>query len=140
MKQILLQIISDSSKMTTIKSKSSLTENYWFWIAAAELGLILFLIAKLRQKQKVMLDSTTKELLNKSKNSNVDMDNLMNSINKSRELYKLLSTKCHPDRFLEENINKKASEIFQEISKNQRNYNRLLELKEIAQTELNITI
>lgn len=140
MKQILLQILSDSSKMTTVKSKSSLTENYWFWIAAAELGLILFLIAKLRQKQKVMLDSTTEELLNKSKNSNVDMDNLMNSINKSRELYKLLSTKCHPDRFLEETINKKASEIFQEISKNQRNYNRLLELKEIAQTELNITI
>lgn len=140
MKQTLLQIITDSTKMVTTKSKSGIAGDYWFWIAAAELGLIVFLIAKLRKKQKVAFDTTTEDLLNNSKKSNVDMDNLMNSINKSRELYKQLSTKCHPDRFIDEDQNKKANELFQEITKNQRNYNRLLELKEIAKTELNLNL
>lgn len=140
MKQTLLQIIIDSTKMITTKSKSGITSDYSFWVAAAELGIIAFLVAKLRKKQKITFDASTEDLLNNSKSANVDMDNLMNNINMSRELYKKLSTKCHPDRFIDEEQNKIASEIFQEITKSQRNYNRLLELKTIAENQLNINI
>lgn len=139
MKQMFLQIITDTSNIAIVK-KSGLTENYWFWIAAVEFGVILFMIAKSFKKQKIPIDRTTEELLNNSKKTNVDMGNLMDNINKSKELYKQLSTKCHPDRFIDTELNKKAGDIFQDITRNQRNYSRLLELKEIAQNELHITI
>lgn len=140
MKQILLQIITDSTKVIMTKSKSGFSQNYWFWIAAAELGVILFLATKLVKKKEVVFDTKTEDLLNSSKSTNIDMTNLMDSINKSRDLYKLLSSKCHPDRFLDAEKNKLADDLFQEITKSQRNYARLLELKETAINKLNITI
>ena len=140
MKQVLMQILTDSNKTVVGKSNSLMPENYWFWIAVIELGIILLLIFKLNKKHKVIIDKTTADLFNISKNSEVNMDDLMNNINKSRDLYKKISTKCHPDRFVENELNKKASELFQEITKNKRNYNRLVELKNQVEQQLNITI
>lgn len=142
MNYTLLQILTDSTKViTTSKSNSGTSENYWMWIALFELGIISFLTYKLLKKRRTTFDNVGFDILNKAKDSNVDMDNLMNSINKSRTLYKQLSSKCHPDRFpSDEQKRKIADTIFQEITKNQRNYNKLLELKEKAEEQLNITI
>lgn len=141
MRYTLLQILSDSTRtVMTDKNSASLKANYWFWIAVIELAIILLLVIKKRKKRRIIFDNSTENTLNISKSSNVDMDDLMNNINKSKDLYKKLSTKCHPDRFIDEELNKKADSIFQEITKNQRNYNQLLAIKELAQKELKITI
>ena len=64
------------------------------------------------------------------KNSgDIDMNNLMNSIHRSRELYKELSSKYHPDRFVNTPEYEIAEEIFQRISKNERNYKELTLIK-----------
>jgi len=147
MNHILLQIIKDSSKLVPVNSQSLIT-NYWFWIAAAELALILLLVNKASKKkmenipqQEIQNFELTKEdTFQNSKETEIDMDNLMDSIHKSRDLYKKLSSKCHPDRFTDKELNKKADIIFQEITRNQRNYKKLLQLKEVAQSQLNITI
>lgn len=140
MKEILIQIMQDSTKALPDKSKSDLANNYWFWIATAELAFIVILLFKLRQKNRYDLELKENEIFQTSKETNIDMNNLMDSIYKSRDLYKRLSAKCHPDRFTEVDLNNKADKLFQEITRNQRNYKKLLEIKEIAQSELNITI
>ena len=76
-----------------------------------------------------------KELL-KYKSKSFDMGNLMNDINKSRELYKELSRSCHPDRFINAPQYNKAVLIMQEITKNKRNYNNLIKLQKQANNEL----
>ena len=140
MKNILLQIMADTNHTPLKKIASTpIQSNIWFWTTIAELIIIGFLIIR-HKREKINYDSNIETTLMNSKTVNVDMDNVMDSINKSRELYKQLSTKCHPDRFLENDLNSKANEIFQEITKNQRNYKKLLELKEVAQNQLNITI
>jgi hypothetical protein len=53
----------------------------------------------------------TKHLKN-SKNNKIDMNNLMDSMHKSRNLYKELSKKCHPVRFINNPKQKIAEEIF----------------------------
>jgi hypothetical protein len=141
MTNILLQIVADTNH-SALKTKSSapIQSNIWFWTTIVELAIIIFLIVKHKRQAKINYDSNMENALMNSKTANVDMDNVMDSINKSRDLYKQLSTKCHPDRFLDKDLNNKANEIFQEITKNQRNYKKLLELKETAQIQLNITI
>jgi hypothetical protein len=110
-----------------------------FWIALIELLIIIFLIYKLKSTKKID-ELTDLELKNikDSKNNTIDMDNLMNSIHNSRTLYKELIKKCHPDRFINDNKQKNAEEIFQEITKNERNYEKLSSLKLRAENELNI--
>jgi hypothetical protein len=102
--------------------------------------LIVFLIYKLKSKNNVfeLTDLETKHLKN-SKNNKIDMDNLMDSIHNSRNLYKELSKKCHPDKFINNPKQKIAEEIFQEISENERNFEKLSAIKLRAVNELNIT-
>jgi|JI10StandDraft_1071094.scaffolds.fasta_scaffold56195_6 hypothetical protein len=142
MRHTLLQILTDTTKiMANTKTETSSTRSYWMWIAAAEFLVIGYLAFKLINKKKIKFDQAGGDILNEAKNSNVDMDNLMNSINKSRQLYKQLSAKCHPDRFAtDEQKQKIADDLFQEITRNQRNYSKLLELQEEAQQKLNINI
>lgn len=100
---------------------------------------IIYLIYKLKSKSKKveLTDLDTNKILN-SKNNKIDMNNLMNSIHNSRTLYKELSKKCHPDRFINDPKQKNAEEIFQEITKNERNFEKLSSLKLRAENELNI--
>jgi hypothetical protein len=74
-----------------------------------------------------------------SRKNDINMDNLMNNIHNSRLLYKELSRKCHPERFVNDPKQKIAEEIFQEISKNERNHKELSLLKLRAINELNLT-
>lgn len=113
--------------------------NWWILIAAIEFILLVVLLIKLKKTQEDghLQNDGYGELL-KAKGQDIDMTNLMNSINSSRDVYKELSRKCHPDRFQDETIKMKAENIFQEISKYKRNHAKLLELKKRAQEELDV--
>jgi hypothetical protein len=113
----------------------------WFWLALIQFIIIVILLKKITKNSQGLAfhDAQQKEVF-KAKNASVDMDNVMSSINGSRDLYKQLSRSCHPDKFVNTPMQEKAENIFQEISKNKRNYNALLELKKRAVNELNISI
>jgi len=109
----------------------------WFWISILQFTIIIRLII-LRNKKTDLLTNDELNGLKESKNNSIDMSGLMNNINYSRDLYKELSKKCHPDKFLDKEVKDQADLIFQEISKHKRNYKQLLILKQRAQNELNI--
>jgi hypothetical protein len=134
-------IQNESLVQENIANSNSLITSIWFWISLVEfLIIVLFIIKLLKKKNNLAFSDLSKEQLKKAQSTNVDMDNLMNSINGARELYKTLSKTCHPDRFINSDKEKIAEKIFQEISKNKRNYNELVELKQRAINELNINI
>ena len=111
----------------------------WFCIALIELLIIFYLIFKSRKKKsELAFGDLSKKKIRNSKKSEIDMSNVMNSINGSKTLYKELSKSCHPDRFVNSDKQLIAEEIFQEISKNKRDFNKLTGLKEKATKELNI--
>lgn len=139
MKLFLLQIQSDSLSSSITVNSESMFNSYWFWVALLESVIILLLVVKLTKRKEILdLNDVSKEKMKSAKSANIDMDDLMNSINKSNEIYKELSKKCHPDRFINTEKQDLAEEIFQEISKNKRNYSALQELKNRAIKELNI--
>ena len=115
------------------------TSSFWFWVALVELILILVLIIKLRRKHnKSVLSDVIMHQFNDAKNSDIDMSNLMNSINKAKGLYKELSKKCHPDKFVNTEYQDIANDIFQEMTNDKRNFEKLSALKIRAIKELNI--
>lgn len=140
MKYILLQIKTDTTAVSAMTDGVGSPNNFWFWLSIIQLVIILFLVFKLSRKQKnLAFSELSKDNLKKSKETDIDMSNLMNSINNSSELYKELSRKCHPDRFVNSPDQKLAEEIFQEIARHKRNHEKLTSLKERAINELNIT-
>lgn len=141
MKNILLQVTTEVIVQESLANTDSTSLTIWFWIALVELAIIALLILKIKKKQEgLKFGDLTKEKMRNAKNSEVDMDNLMNSINGSKDLYKELSRNCHPDRFIGSDKQKLAEEIFQEISKHRRDFQKLTVLKEKAVTELNINL
>ena len=62
--------------------------------------------------------------------------NIANSISKSRELYKTLIVKVHPDKFLDSN-KEIATELSARITKAKRNYDELTSLKTEVEKFLN---
>ena len=135
----LLQIKADSSSVTNTVS-TTLGLNVWFWLALFELIIILVLLFKVkRANSNLKFADLNKNNQKKFKEASIDFGNVMNSINGAGELYKELSRKCHPDRFIDSPLQKHAEEIFQEISKNKRDFEKLSALKERAITELKIT-
>lgn len=130
---------------TGLENQVELNQNntsIWFWAAILELIIIIFITLKLFNSRRNLADQTpTKNKLKEARNAEVDMDNLMNSINQSKELYKQLSRKCHPDLFVnDDNLKNKADILFQKISESKRDYKRLNELKIQAINELNIKL
>lgn len=141
MTNTLLQIKNDTSVNEVIANSNSTLFSIWFWIALTELIIVIFLILKLNKKHRnLKFRDIPKDKLKNASKSDVDMDNLMNSINGSKKLYKELSRTCHPDCFINSVKQKIAEEIFQEISKNKRDFKKLTELKQRAIKELNINL
>lgn len=128
-----------NNKMVPVE-KISILDSIWFWISLVELIIIITLLFKLRSKTTVskLSDMDINNIKDAKKNS-IDMDNLLNSIHNSKGLYKELSKKCHPDRFINDPKQITAQEIFQEISANEKNFEKLSLLKLRAESELNIT-
>lgn len=141
MMNLLQQIKTDSTVTETIANTQQNAFSIWLWIAIAELFIIIFLIFKLRKKNSnLVFGDLPKDKIRNAKKSNIDMSNLMDSINGSKDLYKELSRSCHPDRFVNSEKQQIAEKIFQEISKNKRDFKKLSELKQKAISELNIKI
>lgn len=128
--------------MDTVKNVANATSNstasgdsyqwaYWLGgILAA--GVIALGVLKSR-------DTEQEKLKKKMKSGNVDFDKVINSAFHSQEMYDILKTKCHPDRFIgNPDLIAKATEIFALISKNKYNQEALLKLKERAEKELGI--
>lgn len=110
--------------------------NVWFFISLLEFVFIVFLlVSKLRIMQKKR--EQKREILSKD---NIDYDNIIKSSFNSQSLYDSLKKKCHPDRFLEKEKNAIATEIFARIVENKYNYQALQEIKDDAETKLNIKI
>lgn len=111
--------------------------NIWFWIAIIELLLIFFLLFSRKMKRVKREDKKTK-FKQEAMNETVDFDNIINSSFQAQRLYDELKIKCHPDRFPTDNEkNKIALELFQEIAKNKTNHKKLVALKKEAEIKLN---
>lgn len=140
MEKILLQIKINNLEASNNKNFIEVTNSAWFWLALIELLIILFLIFLLiRQSKKSNFNSLAKNNIKNAQKHHVNMENLMNSIHNSHQLYKELSKNCHPDKFVNTDKQSLAEEIFKEISKNKRNYEKLISLKSRAEKELNLT-
>lgn len=139
MGNILLQLNTDSVVTETMLSADPSSLSLWFWISLAECLIIVFLLLRLKKRRgNLDFGDVSKDKVRGAKKSDVDMDNLLKSINGSKDLYKELSRSCHPDRFINSDKQKIAEEIFQEISKNRRDFNKLTELKQKAIIDLRI--
>lgn len=111
----------------------------WFWLSIIEFLVIFFLIYKIKSKKELaILSDLDIESIKKAKGNKIDMDSLMDNIHNSRNLYKELSRKCHPERFVNDERQVLAEEIFKEISENERNHEKLSILKLRAENELKI--
>ena len=121
--------------LSTASSSATFYSDCWFWVALVEL---LFVVTSVIYIRKIGKFSFSRELKKTIKAEEViDFDNTMMSAFHSQELYNELKVKYHPDRFPNDaEKNELATTLFQQIVENKNNYNRLLEIKEIAQERL----
>jgi hypothetical protein len=137
--KVLFLLQADTTKVaTTLKTTNSIWTSLWFWVALIEFAFIIFLLLRKQKNSNLAFSDLGKDKMRNSKTASVDMDNLMNSINGSAALYKELSRKCHPDRFVNSPKQKLAEEIFQEITRNKSDFQKLSLLKKRAIDELNL--
>lgn len=68
--------------------------------------------------------------------SKVDFRNIFQSSFEATSLYNKLKIKYHPDRFLDPKAKEIATRIYQEITSNKHDYNKLLEIRAMAEKEL----
>lgn len=130
-----LELISNSDIKGVIDNSKY---NIWLIIALIEFVIILLMFVKIRKHKWINNIDTDLEKLKGEKSNKIDMNNIVNSIYSSETLYKDLSKKYHPDRFINEEDREKANTIFQEITKNKRNYQKLIELQQLAQKTFKI--
>lgn len=135
-------ILKDTLQITSESITNSVTEgsndniNWWLWLAIIEFIIILFLLIR---RYKTSKSSSIQKFRKDSLEQEIDFNNIINSSFNSKEIFDELKVKCHPDRFptdKEKNIT--ADKLFQEITRNQNNVKRLIELKEEAKQKLNI--
>ncbi len=69
-------------------------------------------------------------------NEDIDFSNVVSSSLLAKGLYDELKKICHPDRFHSEQDINKANELFQLVSQNKGDYNKLVLLKEQIFNEL----
>lgn len=130
-----LQITSESITNSVTKGSND-NINWWLWLAIIEFIIILFLLIR---SYKTSKSSPIQKFRKDSLEQEIDFNNIINSSFNSKEIFDELKVKCHPDRFptdKEKNIT--ADKLFQEITRNQNNVKRLIELKEEAKQKLNI--
>lgn len=129
---ILLQAV-DSVSVTTSDSSFELP---WNIIAIVEFVIILVLLLfQIKPNNKKM----SKDLL-RAKNADINTDNMMSDIFKSKDLYDKLIRKCHPDRFTDAEMKAKMTTLSQDITKNQHNYSDLCKIKTEIKVKYNLNV
>jgi hypothetical protein len=109
-------------------------------VAFVEFLIIIALVINIKKKRPQLSDEelAQRKTIKDAKGADINMKDLIDSINKSKALYKQLSSNCHPDRFTAEDIKEKANALIQRITENKNNYAVLQQLKSRAEKELNI--
>lgn len=111
------------------------SNSLWMWIAIFELLIILYLVLFKKKEKQNSINQFKKEAMKES----IDFGNIITSSFHVKTLYDELKVKCHPDRFPnDDEKNRIALELFQDISKNKTNFKKLLEIKELAQNKLGV--
>lgn len=135
----LLIISSDSIQGLNTITSNNFINSIWFWISISEFIFILLILNRyVFNKSKLKYSNLSKNDLVNPENANIDMNNIINSINQSKELYKKMASQYHPDRFIDNDKKLIATEIMKEVVANKRNYSKLVELKALADIKLNL--
>ena len=109
--------------------------NPWMIIALLEFVIILFFLFR---KSATKTSSQMKiSVFEEAKISEIDMDNVMMSMHQAKSLYKELSKKYHPDKFVDPALKENAERLFMEMTQHKRNFKKLQELDEEAERILN---
>lgn len=106
----------------------------WQLIASAEFMVILALFIKIKRG----IFPNEMSQIKRYKKTDLDMANVMQDLHLSRQLYKTLSRKYHPDKFIGTMKVELAEELFKLIQQNKSNYNGLLAIEKRAELELKI--
>lgn len=111
--------------------------NIWFIISIIEFILIIALLFFRKNHKSTDKKSRIKKEVKKE--GEIDFNNTLNSAFNSQKLYNELKIKCHPDRFVgDDDKIAVANTIFQEITRNKLNFQKLEELKKEAEQKLGI--
>ena len=138
---IIMSLFSEPDTLEVINETAASGGSFWKYISIAQFGVIAYLGYKLyRKKPKTEFKNVKRETVKEAANKELDMANVVNSINKAKPLFKELSKKCHPDKFANSEKHEVAQIVYQQITDSKRNYGKLLELKEMAEDELEIKI
>lgn len=123
--------------LSTVSSSNQLIHDFWFWVALGELLIIASTIIHIVKAKKGIATNIMKKKV--MAEETIDFNNTMMSAFHAKELYDELKVKYHPDRFPNnDEKNKLATALFQQIVENKNNYRKLLEIKQIAQEKLQI--
>jgi len=90
----------------------------------------------LRNHSKSEPESDLKEV----RKNEINFQDIFSDFQKSKEIYKELIRKCHPDRFVDSDLNKIATDLSLRIAEHKSSYSELCHLREEACEKLNITI
>ena len=80
--------------------------------------------------------SESEKLRDKILNEDIDFNNVVSSSLLANQLYDELKKIAHPDRYQDPELIIKATELFQSIHQNKRDYSKLLILRERVYAEL----
>ncbi len=109
----------------------------WFWLFLVQCVIIVSLVFFLVEKKiNTGLAVHEKKRMQEYGKKEVDLGNVMRSINEAKKLYKELSLKCHPDRYAGDPRQYIARELFREVSANKRNHQKLREIEEVVNKKL----
>lgn len=136
---IIMSLFSDPDTLEVINETTAPEGILWKYVSIVQIGVIAYLAYKLySDKPKTHFNNVKRETVKEAASKEFDMENVVNSINKAKPLFKELSKKCHPDKFANSEKHETALMIYQNITDNKRNYGKLLELRELAEEELDI--
>ena len=108
----------------------------WIVVILFVAGLIAIYFYSRRCKHKNRKQDKFSERKKEIIDSKVDFKNIFQSSFEATSLYNKLKIKYHPDRFLDPKAKEIATQIYQEITSNKHDYNKLLEIRAIAEKEL----
>ena len=91
------------------------------------LGLVPISIVLIRKK--IKRARLKRRILEDSDDYKTSTQNIVDSISKSKGLYKELITAVHPDKFQDIEKRNKATDLASRITKSKKNYNDLVQLK-----------
>ncbi len=138
---IIMSLFSEPDTFEVINDTVASEGSLWKYVSIVQFGVIAYLAYKVyRKKPEIKFKNVNRETVKEAASKELDMENVINSINKAKPLFKELSKKCHPDKFANSDKHESALKIYQKITTNKRNYSKLLDLKVLAEEELDIKI